>query len=377
MKDHRKTLLLVVVCLVSTLAVWWPFFSGQASFLGFKIPAGKMETVAANYDGPNYLIIARTWYRPELIRSQYSFPLPLEYYPAHFPGYPLTIWFFDWLATGPNAMLLATLFASIGVTALFYEFVKKFNLSSNPVWLTLVFLFLPARWFAVRSVGSPEPLFILAILGSFYFFKQKKYWLAGLLGGLAQLTKTPGILLFAAYGLFLTWETISQKKKISHILKGWPLALIPLAALLVFAFYGRQTGNFWAYFESGDNFHLTLLPYQAFNSSRTWLSGIWNEDMVWLYLIAGLGLAMLVKRKLIDLAFFAGLYYLAVMLVAHRDIARYSLPAWPFLIIGLDPLLQKKEFKIIFWLVLPAIYFYALNFISGNPAPVGDWTPYL
>lgn len=376
-REQSRLGILLAICLISTLAVWLPFFSGWRHFMGFVIPDGGMKTIAANYDGPNYLIIARTWYRPELIRSTYSFDLPLEYYPAHFPGFPLTVWLADLVWNGTNALILATLLASLTATAVFYLFVKKYGLSANPFWLTIVFLFLPARWLAVRVVGAPEPLFITAILASFYFFKNKQYWLAGLLGAVAQLTKTPGILLLAGYGGFLLWETLKEKKGLTHLFRAWPLGLIPLAAVGVFVFYARQTGNFWAYFQSGDNFHLTTLPYQAFNSSRSWLAGIWNEDMVWLYLLGGVGLVMLIQRRLYDLAAFAGVFYLAVMLVAHRDITRYSLPAWPFFLIGLDPLLQKKEFKIIFWLVLPAVYFYTLNFVAGNTAPVGDWAPYL
>lgn len=156
-----------------------------------------------------------------------------------------------------------------------------------------------------------------------------------------------------------------------------PLFLIPLTVFLVFGFYWQQTGDFLAYFHSGDNFHLTAFPYQAFNSSRSWLGNIWVEDMIWLYLVGAIGIALLFKQKLNDLAIFASVFFLATLFVAHRDLARYSLPLMPFLLIGFDPLLQKKEFKIAFLLILPAIYLFSLNFILGNLAPIADWTPYL
>ena len=383
---NRKTkeiVLIIIATLASTICLWLPFFSNQAKFLGFPIPSGGMKTIFANYDGPNYIIIAKTWYETSLIASLFSLPLPLEYYPAHFPAYPFLIRIIGFLLPFTQAMISATVLTSVAAALIFYLFLNHFKLSQNPFWLTLIFLFLPARFFIVRSVGAPESLFIFAILASFYFFKEKKYWLAALFGSLAQVTKTPAILLFAAYIIYLFYQTHQEGNRsvrqiISQVLpRALPLFLIPLSALGVFGFYLYRTGDFWAYFHSGDNFHLTPFPFQSFNSNRNWLGDIWNEDMVWLYLLSAIGVILLFKRKLIDLSIFAAVFYLATVFVAHRDLSRYSLPFFPFLLIGFDPLLQRKEFKIAFLIILPAIYLYALNFIIGNRAPVADWRPYL
>jgi 4-amino-4-deoxy-L-arabinose transferase-like glycosyltransferase len=134
-----------------------------------------MLTVFANYDGPNYIVIAKSLYDKEIIRWAFSQSIPLEYYPAHLPGYPLTIRFLDIFMPGTWSMLVATLLATIGAVFAFYFLVKKYNFSSNPLLLSIIFLFLPARWLVVRSVGSPEPLFIFAILASLYFFNDKRY----------------------------------------------------------------------------------------------------------------------------------------------------------------------------------------------------------
>lgn len=377
-QDYRKLAVLLAICFFSTLLLWLPFGGGLNSFLGFRIPAGGMQTIFANYDGPNYIIIAKTWYQKSLIAQNFSFPLPLEYYPAHLPGYPALIFAFSLFLSPVWSMLFSTLLTSLLMVAGFYLLITKFKLSTDPFWLGLVFIFLPARIFIVRSIGAPETLFISAILFSFYFFKSQRFWLAGLCGAVAQLTKTPAILLFAAYLIYLLGKQLKNREKISSLLKKvLPLFLIPAAAAAVFIFYYYQTGDLLAYFHSGDNFHLTLFPYQSFNSSRSWLGGIWNEDLIWLYLLAGSGILLLFKRRLTDLGIFTAVFYLATLLVAHRDLSRYSLPMWPLLLIGFDPLLQKKEFKIAFFLILPAIYLYALNFIIGNTAPVADWSPYL
>jgi hypothetical protein len=99
--------------------------------------------------------------------------------------------------------------------------------------------------------------------------------------------------------------------------------------------------------------------------------------MVWQYLLGALTLVLLLKQRLYDLASFAGVFFAATLFVAHRDLARYSLPLTPFSLIAFDKFIQKKEFKIALLITLPAIYLYAINFIAGNTAPVADWTPYL
>jgi len=381
-KIGRDLIILILATLASTLLIWLPFIIGLSQ---------GMLTVFANYDGPNFIVIAKTLYNKELIRASFSLPIPLEYYPAHLPGYPFLIKFFDFFFPGTWSMLISTLITTIAAVLIFYLFIKKFKLSTSPFFLSLLFLFLPARWLVVRSVGSPEPLFIFALLASFYFFKSalspvsenlisnKKiitidFLLAGIFGALAQITKTPGILLFLAYGVWLMVLAIKKKK---FVYQAWPLLLMPLSILGVFVFYYFQTGDFLAYFHSGDNFHLVFPPFQAFATGRNWLGDFWLEDMVYVYLFGALTVVLLFKQKLYDLATFALIFFTATLFVAHRDLSRYSLPLMPFALIAFAPFLEKKEFKIVFLIVLIPIYFYAINFILHNTAPIADWSPYL
>ncbi len=393
MKLKKDLLILAFAAVLTTLLVWLPFIFN---------PQGGIFTLFKNYDGPNYLVITKSWYNRKFIAKNFSLPTPLEYYPAHLPGYPLTIAAIGTLFRGPTAMLLSTLLATVLATLTFYLFLFKFKLSENPFWLSLVFLILPARWVVVKAVGSPEPLFIFALLASFYFFKsafdkvennlfsKKKsvmfdLLLAGIFGALAQITKSPGILLFVGYEVYLIFRMIEEekgklgiKKVVDQFIKpSLPLLLIPLSAILVFAFYKFRTGDFLAYFHSGDNFHLVFPPFQSFAQNRSWLGDFWREDMVWQYLIGALAVILLFKQKLYDLTSFAGVFFGATLFVAHRDLARYSLPLVPFALIAFDKFIQKKEFKIALLIILPAIYFFAINFISHNIAPVADWAPYL
>jgi len=56
--------------------------------------------------------------------------------------------------------------------------------------------------------------------------------------------------------------------------------------------------------------------------------------------------------------------------VAHRDISRYVLPVAPFVLIAFEKVLTSREFKIIFPVILLAIYLYAQNFLLQNTAPI-------
>lgn len=326
-----------------------------------------------NFDGPNYLIVAKTWYNKADILSKFSNPLPAEYYPAHFPLYPAIIRVFNYAISGPWAMMLATLLGTVLCFVMFYKYLADFKLSINPWWLTLVFFLFPARWVAVRSIGSPEPWFFFFILASLYFFKKGKYFYAGVLGALAQLTKSPGIILFGAYGIYWLVECI-KTKKINF--KMWPLLLMPAVIPALFWFYGLRTGDFWAYFHSGDNIHLFWPPFTVF-TRQDWVGSFWLEDVIWTWLIFGLGVLKLWDKKLRVEFIFAGLFFISTLFVAHRDISRYIMPIAPLVLIGWDKTLQKREFKIIALILVIPILLFTWNFLLNNTAPIADWAPYL
>lgn len=348
--------------MASTVVVWLPFSLRN-----------QMTKVFANYDGPNYIIISKCGYNPECIRTNFSLPLPVEYYAAHFPAYPLFISLFNIFLPGWWAMLAVNLIATGLMASIFYSLTKKLK-ANQPFWLAVILLFLPARMLILRSIGAPETLFIAAILGSIYFYRQKKYWPAGLLLAAAQTIKTPAILLFIAYAVDIF---IKYKFKFKNWLPRLPLILGPAIILPIFWLHANQTGNFLAYFYSGDNFHLIPFPFQTFVSSRSWLGDFWLEDIIYIYLIGGLAISYLWKKyKTSIISIFPTIFYIATLFVAHRDISRYSSPLYPFWILAFSDLLKKEKFKIVFLILLPAFYLYAINFINYNLTPIADWTPY-
>ncbi len=371
----KRIFYLVAAVVLFSLLVLTPFLTKTVlPGWGLDFSAGT-KILWQNYDGPNYLIIEKTWYDKNAISKDFSNPLPAEYYPAHFPLYPAIVGVFDFFLKGPTAMLLATLLGVLLCFLMFYRYLSENGLSKNPLWLCLVFLVLPARWVAVRSVGSPEPWLIFFLLASFYFFRKEKFWLAGLFGALAQLTKSPAVILLGAYGVYALVESV-KKRKIQF--KYLPLLLQAVAIGLLFWFYGVRTGDFWAYFNSGDNIHLFWPPFSVFSPfGEYWVGSFWLEDVIWTWLILGVGILRLKKKNMRAEMYFAGLFFVSTLFVGHRDVSRYILPVAPFALIGWDGLVQKKDFKFVFWLLLVPILLFSWNFLLHNTSPVADWAPYL
>ncbi len=384
-KKVKDFLFILAISIIPTLLIWLPFFLKIEKF--WNIPLGKdgLATVVANYDGPLYLVVAKSFYNQEIIKQIVSFPLPTEYYAAHFPLFPLLIKIIA-LGTGyPYGMLLATLISSVLCLYFFFLLTKTLVNKSQAMWLTFIFSIFPARWFITRSVGSPEPLFLAAILASTYYFNQKKYWRAGIWGALAQLTKSPGILLFFAYLLAIILERtqkITQVKSnpkfsFADLKKYLPLFLIPISLISVFLIYKIRMNDFFAYFHSGDNIHLLFPPFQAFNYSAPWVGTFWLEEIILVYILAAWGIIKLFQKKEFTFASISLIFFISIIFVAHRDIIRYLLPAVPFLLLSYRENLTKKEFYLILILIIIPIYLFSLNFISQNKMPIADWGPLL
>lgn len=361
---------LALITLFSVFVLWTPFFLKLDSFWGLKFNKQGLEVIYKNYDGPMYLTVAKSFYNQDLIiRHNTTAMIPI-YFSAHFPSYPFFVRIFEIFLGSLRSLVFTSVLFSVLAVLMFYKFVKEFALSKDPFFLSVLFLFLPARWLIVRGVGSNEPVFAFFLLASLYFFKKNNYLMAGVMGALVQLTRSPGIILFFAYLIYLIWQ---RKFKASSL---W-IFLIPVSLLILFAFYGMQYNDFFAYFHSGDNIHLEMLPFGVFNSDKAWVGMHWLEDNIFIYLIGAIGVITLYKKRLYDLFTFCLIYFTATLFVAHRDIARYSLPIVPFILIAFEEYLTKKEFKIAFALILIPIYLFAWNFILHNQAPIADWGPYL
>jgi hypothetical protein len=370
--------IVLLVAIVSVLVFWTPFKLKIPNVLGVTFAAAGMERIVQNFDGLNFLIVAKTGYDPILIEQNYQDILsgrrPL-YFSAHYPGLPLLISLFDTFVSGPNAVLFSILTSNILLALCLFWFFDWYTKDSKiALWLSLFALFLPARMLAVRSVGSNEMLFIFFALSSLLLHERQKRWGAALMGSLAVLTRSPGILLFGAYLIHYLLLTAPLGKKLKLF---YPYILIPLSLLGLWVYYGVTFGSFWAYFQVGGNINL-YYPFAVFASNMPWVGEIWTEDIIYLTVFMVSGIYLYIKKKGWGAtSLFAVLYALFTLCVAHRDLARYSLPIMPIIIAGWSEIVPTKLGKWIAWILIIPVFLYAWQFVLSNYQPVMDWAKYL
>lgn len=385
MKVVKNIFPVLLLTLIPTLVIWGVFYFKVPSVNNIPLPQNGMETIVANYDGPLYLVVAKTLYDNNAIKTNFQFPLPVEYYAAHFPLFPLLIRGLGMVSKSyPYSMLAVTVISSFLALYFFNKLIKNFVSEVDALWLTFVFAVFPARWLIVRSVGSPEPLFMAAIIASIYYYDKKKFLLAGFWGAVATLTKSPGVLLFVAYcgaTVFPRLRSLALMKfghwLTSLNIRKSALLIIPLALVGVFYLYKVQFNNFFAYFNSGDNIHLMFPPFQIFNYSAPWVGTYWIEEVIFIYLFGAMGLMQLVKEKYFTMVWFVGIFFASILFVSHRDLMRYALPIVPFLFVAFAKYLVTKEFKIAFVILIIPVFLFSLAFISNNVMPISNWGPLL
>lgn len=379
MKPHFKGLIIITLtALLITFLIWLPHILSVPEFYNLNFSRG-FSTIYQNYDGLEYVIIAKSFYDPNII-TQLPQPKPPAYYPSHFPGFPIFIATLAPLLGYLKSMLFISIAFTILASFAFYLLVSEFKLTSQPLWLSIMFLVIPARWIVVHSIGSPEPIFIFFTIMAIYFFKKFddsvkfKYILpAAVFASLAQLTRPPGILLFTSFGLYLLYKVLKTKnikQNLSLVINSLPLIMVPLTLVGIFFLFQWKLGDFWAYFHTGDNIHLSFPPFQVFNKDQFWVGDIWLEDIVYIFILGLLAGLMLLKTRLSMAGFYIITYLAAASLIAHRDIARYVMPIYPFALIAFERVLISREFKIVIAIIALALYLYSQNFLLQNVAPV-------
>lgn len=374
----------VIISLFSLFLFWSPFLLKAQNFWGIDFNGRSMQTIVTNFDGANFLIVAKTLYNPRQI--EVDFPSILSgrrnlYFSAHYPGLPLVIKAFDLVMSGPNALLTSIILSNVLMAAALYWFFKLVAKDDKvAVYLAILAMFIPARMLSMRGVGSNETLFIFFILTSLVAASKDKRWLSAILGSLAVLTRSPGILLFGAYllSIWITKESIAVRIK-----KTVPYLLIPLTLIGLWIYYGIVFHDFLAYFKVGGNINLYFPPFMVFASHFDWVSGMWLEDIIYNYIFYAVGIFLFWKNFATQKAEYKtigyfGMIYLAMLaFIVHRDISRYALPIAPIAIAGFSPLIQSKYFKIGLAIIIIPVFLFSWNFILNNVQPIMDWAPYL
>lgn len=375
--NFQDIILIWVVSLFSSFLIALFFYLFPPAVLEKHVPHGSNEVLERNYDGPIYVVLAKTLYNPKQLTKIGFNKLPVSYFANHFPLLPIIIRLFSSITNNYFRSMISINWLSAALfSTIFYLFLKRFKISNNPLLLSLASLFIPPRWLAVRAVGGTEPLFLLILIISLYLWFDKKFILSSLFAVLLVLIRPPGIVFFFSFLAIIIFEYQKAKDKKSYLIKiikeKWLLLLMPLSLLGLFFFFQSIFGNFWAYFQSGTgtNVHLKPIPFAPVLNFNTPVV----EGFLYLLVIYLLGIYLLWQQKQKQLALFSLIYLIPNFFMVVDDIHRYLIPIAPFcLIIGYQKIIKHKAFKYFFFLFLIGTCIYTLSLLPNRMFHYGDY----
>jgi hypothetical protein len=333
-----------------------------------------LEKGLSPFDGPQYLNIAYSGYQKMAAEDSKIY--------AFFPLYPLLIKMFSYATAGNYTLagLLVSFLAHLLSVVLFYRLIlldDSEDVAMNSVKYSLIF---PTAIFFIAVYT--EALFFFLTIATFYLARKRKWWLAGLSGLLAAMTRPPGIILLVPflieYYLYLKELKIQSfldflKKTRANILS---FILIPMGVFIYFLYVYLLTGDFFFYFKalsywsrskmSVTNVFTTLydklvnfnqLPLHSFYSSKV-------DVIATLFFI---GLLIYAFKKIRFSYWVYGMMLIALPLSSGQtmSLSRYLSVVFPgFIILGI--LGKKNEFwdfmiTLVFILLLS---FFSLSFVN-------------
>lgn len=330
----------------------------------------KLQWVYQTWDGPSYVMIAKTFYNEELTRKiNFISVVGSGYFAAHFILYPAFIRLFAFIGYFRSMLFVSGLFG-LGSILAFYEIITRLKLAKHPLWLALPWVLFPPRWFLLTRTGASESTFVFFSLLLWYFFLKKKHWLAALMGALAQLTRFTAVHWWLAIVIIFIVEAIKQKK-LGVIKQLLPYSLLPLVLFAHFYLFQIRYGNFWQFFGVQKEFSQAHWPpFWIFTRNQTFgIQTYWLEGHALFYILYLAGILALFNKRTWKLAIFGLSFYLPYIFWVHMDLSRLLVPLVPLLLIGAQKFFSHKATVIAIYLLYPAVFAHFIGFTSWNLAP--------
>ncbi|MCX7996250.1 MAG: hypothetical protein N2691_00620 [Patescibacteria group bacterium] len=373
--SFRELIYIFLISVVPAVLMWLPFVLRLDQLLFLPIRDPGMFNIIRNWDGPNYIVVAKTWYDTQEVAKYLILPYSAIYFTAHLPLYPATLLLlspvFGWLYSG----VASTLIFGFLLNLVFYMVARKYT--KHPMLLTFVFTIFPARYLVLRGVIAPETLLVFLMLLAFWFWEVNKVLYAAIAGALAILTKVQAIFLMPAFGAVILERFIRKEKHAWRWEYLW-LGIMPAALLGLCFLYFFRTGDFFAFLnaQKGNGLEMTI-PFAQFNFTNPWVSTGWVEDVL-IYVVFLFFLVISLKdSKERSWFWFALFYTVFILCIPQRDINRLAYPLSPIFLLQFQGFFTSKAFKWALILALPAVYLYTINFLLTNQAPVSDWSAFL
>ena len=265
-------------------------------------------TLWNHWDALRYLAIAQHGYQ-----SPYDL--------AFFPLFPLLTALFAYPLGSWSYLLVGTLLSNVALLAALFVLYKLAAATFGDTIGKRTILYLcifPTAFFFFAAYN--ESLFLLLTTGTFLALHRQRWWLAGLLGLLAALTRSTGVLLIVPY-LYEVWlvrKTAFTNVK-DGILRSLSLGLIPLGTLLYSIYCWHISGNPLAF--------ASVQAHWARQPSWPW-QGIWQAlfELFWNQPFG----SFFEVHTLLDLSATLGFIFL---IIAGGRLLRTSYTLWAILLL--------------------------------------------
>ena len=314
-----------------------------------------------NFDGVHYVEIARAGY----------------HYPnyAYFPFYPFLISSLRDLSAfqAITAGLLIS-HASLFISLFFVYKIARLDFDKNTSWKSILFLLAFPTAFFYGAVYA-DALYLLLSVVSFYNARKNRWFLAGVFGYLASLTRLVGIVLLPV--LLLEWYTQKQHrgKLLPYLFRQffkervYSLFLIPLGIITYGTYLQHNFGDFLLFQKSMQewNQEQIIFPLQTvFRYIKIFILA--QKDII--YFIASIEFIATITYLLLAMYVFLkvrmsyGLLMLLTLLIPaftgiFQSMPRYMLHLFPgFIAIALLTRKSRKRFwiTIVGFLILQGIF---------------------
>lgn len=226
----------------------------QEKYSGAPVALSTFLNNWNQWDATRYVHIAQVGYPS---------PYDLAFFPLFsllvaIPGHILGDW--SYLPLGmliSNAALLGALF-------ILYQIATDAGGEQVARRTILYLCIFPTAFFFFAAYN--ESLFLLLSSATLLALRRQRWWLAGILGLLAALTRSAGVMLAAPY-LYELWQAresvLSSKGKM--LVSALPIVLIPLGLLLYSLYCWKLTGNFLVFATVQSHWgRQTSWPWQGF-----------------------------------------------------------------------------------------------------------------
>lgn len=307
---------------------------------------------------------------------------------AFFPLYPLLERALMYVAYNNPfiAGLVISNFAGLGIFVVLYLLVKD-DFSAELAERTVLYLAIFPTAFYLAS-GYDEPLFIFLSLMSFYQLRRGHWWLAGIFGFLASLTRSAGLLMLIPFCYeYLRQHTFQWKTIRWDVLWG---ALIPAGIALFGVWCFIQYHDFLAFSHAqvawnrslafpGYGIVTSIQTIQksqgllSFQSLRN-LTDLLPDMFILLFILLSFVGPWRFPRQMWAYGFYASILYIFLQLFPNggtglfplESVGRYMLELFPAFIV-MAAVGKQKTFHMSYLMVSGAVLFFLLTqFLIGR-----------